>query len=152
MFGKMFKVLFSSETLSTPIAPPVSKEMQLICTSNSMHFPFLGLDVGKKLVEEGFLPFRTQGLILMTYWYKAFEFLRCVLGVTPLLGFGEVKRKRGVFSVSWTGSQVPSVSQPPEDIKYQFCLYRSGATPPSFFSYCTIYSDEVSKFKELTHM
>lgn len=35
MFGKMFKVLISSETLSTPTAPRVSPEMQLSYTSNS---------------------------------------------------------------------------------------------------------------------
>lgn len=36
MFGKIFKVLISSETLSTPTVPCVSPEMQLSCTSNSM--------------------------------------------------------------------------------------------------------------------
>lgn len=37
MFGKMFKVLISSEALSTPRAPRVSPEIQLTCTSNSTH-------------------------------------------------------------------------------------------------------------------
>lgn len=35
MFGKMFKVLISSEAFSTPTAPRVSPEMQLTCMSNS---------------------------------------------------------------------------------------------------------------------
>ena len=35
MFWKMFKVLISSEALSTPTAPRVSPAMQLSCTSNS---------------------------------------------------------------------------------------------------------------------